>query len=315
MMFVFNWGGYVGNLIVLGNILPEFLVGLFGPHPLLQRRWLLVIAVVAFSPISFYKGVSKLAWASAVAVWALMFLCILVVFRFFIDHHHFAREPTEHAYTFVHSNVLPALGGISFLYTCQDMFFHVFHSLHHPTRKRVAVVAHSIMGGMFVIATVMGICGYLLFFESVSDNILNDFGHDAATQVARALLVMNIIVSVPYTNYIPRVAIMAVVQLYFPDLVVKRPGNKDKRDIFHACVTALLLGTGLLIAENVTNLGLVFELVGGFSAICISLIIPALCHLKLEKEDSRAMRSWCYMLVVLGIVGMCGCVANIIVNL
>lgn len=318
-MFIFNWGGYVGNLIVLGNVLPDIMNGYFGHHDIFDRQYLLLFAVIIFSPMSYFKGLGRLAFASFLAVLALIFVVLMVLYRFAFNREEFQVSQPPGAFRFIGPDALPVLGGISFIYTCQDMFFHVFHSLHDPTRRRVAIVAHSIMASMMLLGAAFGICGYLLFYSSVSDDVLSNFGEtDNVTQVARLLVAFNIAVSIPYTNFIPRVAIIAVVQMYFPQWAIKdldKPeANRLKRNVVHALVTTLLLGCGLAVAEFITNLGVAFEFVGGISAVCISLIIPPLCFLKLEPEANKFKRAFCYLVLVLGAAGTVGVTSKIALN-
>jgi len=319
IMFIFNWGGYVGNLVVLGNVLPDLMVGYFGEYEVFRRQIILVIAVVIFSPMAYYKGLGRFAWASFLAVVAMIFVILLVLYRYFFERSTYQQPEPAHAFTFVNSNFLPVLGGISFIYTCQDMFFHVFHSLHDPTRKRVAIVAHSIMLSTMAILASFGICGYFLFYQNVDDDILSNFGaKDQMIQVARLMVAFNIVVSVPYCNFIPRVAVLAVVQMYFPQWAVKDvdnpQANRFKRNVVHFIVTTVLLGSGLVVALFVTNLGVAFEFVGGISAVCISLIIPPLCFLKLETDASRIKRASCYVVLLLGAVGTVGVISKIAMN-
>jgi amino acid permease len=288
MMFVFNWGGFVGNLVVLGTFAPTLLRTWFGHTEVFDRQWVLCFSVLLFSPIAFYKGLGRFAWASAFSVWSLIFLSSLVIVRFAIGDYVHLPSPPSDAYSFSRPYWLTALGGISFLYTCQDMFFHVFHSLENPTPRRVAIVSSTVMFSMALLFTSVGLSGYFMFFDDVDDNILDNFSYkDVVTNVSRMLIVSNIVLSIPYNNFIPRVVISSMIQIKWPDYVVKREGNRFKRNVVHVLVTTALLLAGLLVAISVTNLGLVFAFVGGVSAIGISLILPPLCYIKFDRDARR----------------------------
>jgi len=192
------------------------------------------------------------------------------------------------------------------------MFGHVIHSLENPTPRRTSIVIWSVCFGYFVLSTLVGICGYLFFFQDVKDNILDNYeNHTPFNTTCRFLLVIAITISAPYCAFMPRVSILALVQLRWPALVLKNRGPRRNRQILHICLTVALLGGNLLVAELVTDLGAVFVFVGALSAISISLVLPPLCYMMLE-HTSRRMKIACISVLVLGIGGAIGAVATLI---
>ncbi len=176
---------------------------------------------------------------------------------------------------------------------------HVLHSLKDPTPKRVAQVTHAVCAMFFFFGTLLALCGYLIFFDSVQANILDNFARsDLVTQICRIALVFNVLIGVPYSTFMPRVALQAYVQLYKPNWINKSPNNKCTRTIVHATLTTLVLAGALTIALLVTNLGNVYSFVGGLSALGISLILPPLCFLKLEPDAPRSKRAVCIIVIV-----------------
>jgi amino acid permease len=134
-------------------------------------------------------------------------------------------------------------------------------------------------------------------------------------QICRVALVFNVLAGVAYSVFMPRVALLALVQLHAPDLVVKNARNKAKRTALHALLTTTVLATGVLIGVFVDNLGAIYSFVGGVSAIAISLVLPAMCFLKLEPTASKAKRLFCYAVMLFGLFGSVGCIASLIASL
>jgi amino acid permease len=77
---------------------------------------------------------------------------------------------------------------------------------------------------------------------------------------------------------------MSLVQLRWPELVIKGLGPRRERHLLHIVVTTLILAATLLVIELVTDLGAVFSFVGGVAAISISLILPRTCRPQTERE-------------------------------
>jgi len=325
MIFCFNWGGFCLSLIILGTALPDLMRGLIGYHPIFERRWMLLIAVVALMPFSFYKSIGRFAWISLANCIPNIVLCFLIIVKFFASGYDQdvgtraqAATQASGGGTSVLSFALPqafqAIGGISYLFTCNDMFGHVMHSLENPTPKRVRHVIFATMGVFFVLGTSVGVCGYLMFFQNVDDNVVDNFSNTSGFGTAcRLMIILAITISAPYSVFMPRVAIMALIQLKWPALVIKGQAPRLHRNILHATLTIVLLGLALMVVELVTNLGAMFGLIGALSAVSISLILPPVCYLRLEKPG-LSMRLQLYAIICTGIVGAVGCIVQLAQN-
>ncbi len=132
MIFIFNFGGFVGSLIVLGTILPDFFEGLFGHDssaaPYFARWLMITLPVTLVAPISYYKGIGTFAGISILSCGSLLFLVGLVTTHFFSSGDESSVVPNGDrpengglAFAFAHHELLQAVGGISYLYTCQGI--------------------------------------------------------------------------------------------------------------------------------------------------------------------------------------------------
>ncbi len=105
---------------------------------------------------------------------------------------------------------------------CTIVFGHVMHSLDNPTPKRVATVVLSVQGSFFILGTLTGLCGYFLFIANVPDNVIDGFAKNSGFgTLCRVLIICAIAVGAPYSIFMPRVACLALIQLKYPQLVLK----------------------------------------------------------------------------------------------
>ncbi len=124
LIFCFNFGGLAGSLIILGTILPDLLTGFFGAHAFFSRWIMITLPFLVVSPIAYYKGIGNFTLISIFSCGSLMFIVALVTYHFFGDGYvndvraDGTREGGGDAFQFAHHQLLQALGGISYLYTC-----------------------------------------------------------------------------------------------------------------------------------------------------------------------------------------------------
>jgi sodium-coupled neutral amino acid transporter 11 len=141
---------------------------------------------------------------------------ILVIFVTFIigEAEHIPINPTALSFNFSFSS-LQALGGVSFVFVCHDLSFPVFEAYKGANRRkwrRVLFVTLLITTALFFMC---GYAGYLMFFPNVNANILENFHPGSITaNIARILVSLNIVISVPYSVFMPRLAITSVLALF-----------------------------------------------------------------------------------------------------
>ena len=91
--------------------------------------------------------------------------------------------------------------------------------------------------------------------------------------------------------FMPRVAIMGLMQVLVPRWTVKSlgdPGNRRRRTIVHVIVTTALLLSTLGLVIVVQDLG-TFVAVVGIAGIAIGLVIPTYCYLGLRPITRRTL--------------------------
>ena len=81
-------------------------------------------------------------------------------------------------------------------------------------------------------------------------------------------------------------------------------------------ITLVQVVSSTLIGLFAPNSGVVFELVGGFSAVCLAFILPAACALKLQPERRltwRRIPQW--LLMIFGVIAMAASTGTSFVNI
>lgn len=80
-----------------------------------------------------------------------------------------------------------------------------------------------------------------MFYDKVEDNILDNFPPtDILATVGRVLLALNILISVPYSVFMPRFSLYSVVVFIF--------GNLKYPKVLHAFLTIFVMGLALVLA-------------------------------------------------------------------
>lgn len=151
------------------------------------------------------------------------------------------------------------------------------------------------MGIALVMCLALAVSGYWAFTSKTMGNILNNFPSDnLLINIARLAFGLNMFTTIPLEAFVCR----EVLETYYWASV---PYNT----IRHFIITSVLTLTALGISLMTSNLGIVLELTGGFSATVLAFVLPPLCYLKLSAgpllDKSKIMHWFC---AIMGIIIM-----------
>eukprot|EP00123_Amoebidium_parasiticum_P017618 comp23918_c0_seq1/m.42191 comp23918_c0_seq1/g.42191 ORF comp23918_c0_seq1/g.42191 comp23918_c0_seq1/m.42191 type:complete len:695 (-) comp23918_c0_seq1:288-2372(-) len=309
-IFVFNYGAtFIGGLMMLAGMLPDILVFLFGQHAIFERTYILLVSIIVLSPLAFKKHMDSFNIISTISV------CIAITIVFGVCIHAAMHmlgpdhpKPAGSLDVFRPKGMLEGMGGMAYLYACHDLAYHISTTLERNTMKRYGVVAGLSCYVPMAIMAVMSVAAWLVFGDATEANILDSYARsEPVAVVLRVLLSLNIILNIAYSLYMPRVAILSLIQLRYPEYVLTMPDNARARNIVHSIVTLVLLVIGFVVADNLTDLGKVFAFVGGVAGIAISTLLPALCWLRLGPKLERfdmAVRACMWVVAAFGVCTM-----------
>eukprot|EP00010_Vexillifera_abyssalis_P005812 CAMPEP_0201553158 /NCGR_PEP_ID=MMETSP0173_2-20130828/19476_1 /ASSEMBLY_ACC=CAM_ASM_000268 /TAXON_ID=218659 /ORGANISM="Vexillifera sp., Strain DIVA3 564/2" /LENGTH=575 /DNA_ID=CAMNT_0047963777 /DNA_START=28 /DNA_END=1755 /DNA_ORIENTATION=+ len=215
---LFLFGGCVGYVVIIGDILtPYFEDALDWPEKEANRY--LVESIFIFGicyPLCLLKRIDALKYTSMFALLGILYLVVVIM----------AQSITTIADEFEQSRIVFGNGSISlfgavpvmtFAFTFHMQQFSVQNEMKHPNRIRTVVGgAISFAGASYMI---VGIFGYLTFYENVSSNILVDYDEDVPIIIGKVALAFVIIFSFPLLHFPLREAVIALV---FPS-----PGTRD----------------------------------------------------------------------------------------
>lgn len=164
-----------------------------------------------------------------------------------------------------------------------------------PTIKRFSRVTYFSLAISLVACLSLAIPGYLSFTSKTKGNILSNFPKDdLVINIARIIFALTMFLTYPMELFVTREVLS---ELFFKK--TRRP------NLIHYVVTFILLGASFGIAAIFTDLGVVFELTGGFSASVIAYIMPPACFIRLSNAPTYSFKKLgCWILIVFGVVVM-----------
>eukprot|EP01117_Protostelium_nocturnum_P018327 TRINITY_DN7646_c0_g1_i2.p1 TRINITY_DN7646_c0_g1~~TRINITY_DN7646_c0_g1_i2.p1 ORF type:complete len:301 (+),score=61.55 TRINITY_DN7646_c0_g1_i2:163-1065(+) len=295
------------------------MISLFGyDHPnLTNKYYVLLVCCAFFLPLSFAQNLSKYqinSFLATISVVGLGIVSTLQATAFRSRYPEASKVPEDlmdNATTL--PKFLAAFGGLSYMFVCHDLSFNVFTSLKNPTRKRWGLVTVVVMlmtvGTFFLI----GFSGFSIKWHDISDNFVKDFpAHDPLAITLRILLIVNIVISLPYLCFMPRVSVYSMVTLF-----TGTPDSHRKVAIYNAVITLSVVFSGVGLAMVVPRLGDIYQLFGGFAAAAIAFVIPTLLFLRLEKGSvkSNPKKSVAMFVMVAGVLLMIGATTSVIYDM
>lgn len=296
-MFVLAYGSMISYLIVVKDTLPP-LLGVSPDDGTTTGAVLVASSALVMLPISSQRDMADLAKTSAVSVCFDVLLVAIVAFKSPIGSRTIDDEMGQAGdapSSIVRWDTLfVGLGVLSFAFVCQHSGFIIAGSLRNPTRKRVRIVTLCALGTCALLATVMGVSGYLGFGDATEGNVLNNFGRSSGVAgVARGLLCTTMFFVYPMESFVARH--IAVVLLFKGRSAHKGSDHvvlarTDRRIV----LTVALYLSALVPALVFEDLGTVLALTGALGGSSLSYVGPGLTFLGVHGGQFLALveESW-----------------------
>eukprot|EP00753_Platysulcus_tardus_P017388 PLAT6389.6.p1 GENE.PLAT6389.6~~PLAT6389.6.p1 ORF type:complete len:475 (+),score=157.24 PLAT6389.6:41-1426(+) len=279
-MFAMAYGAMIGYAIVIGDTIPKVFGALAGADSILASRefMLSLFSLLAILPLCLMKDMSSLAGSSAVSIAfdVIMVIIVVATASAAAAQQGITAEAAEAPYAFAHGSFFAGLGAMSFAFVCQHNSFIVFNSMARPTQRNWRIVSNVSVAFALTVCLIMAIVGYLSFLDETKGDILDNFpANDAAATVARLLLALTMVLTFPMEHFVARHIVMAVMGVKMT----------DKRRYLS---TAVLWGSTTLLSLVFTDVGVVLELTGAFSASSLGFILPAAADLGYKRTAFHA---------------------------
>jgi len=165
-------------------------------------------------------------------------------------------------------------------FVCHDISFSVAKSMQVPTKRAWSTAVHSCIGISVILAIMIGLFSFSEFGKDTQAFVLDNYPiRYLPANIARLMIVCMIAVSIPYSVFMPRMALEGIVFAF----VHKEKLTKTQNTILHVVLTLTISIGALILGELVTDLGAVLEFLGGVAAAGIAFIMPPLILLALNS--------------------------------
>lgn len=308
-MFIMSFGAMLAYLIVLKDTFPV-LLGISEDNVFQKRLVLLVSSLLVILPLSLQRDMADLAKTSTISVVCDIIMVIIISIC------SPARETIEAKgiETLLKESVIRpstffvGLGVLSFAFVCQDSSFIIAGSMKRPTKERWATVTRSSLLTCALLATIVGIVGYLGFGDNTEGNILNNFKNNPdddkmifngmvsaqdTVDLARGLLGLTMFSCFPLSLYVAR---HACVVLLFEG---REAHDGDDHIVLSRNDRRIILTVGLYVSALVPamlfeKLGPVLAVTGCVAGSCLSYIGPGMAFLGVHSEKflSIVKKTW-----------------------
>ncbi|KAF0984825.1 hypothetical protein FDP41_000724 [Naegleria fowleri] len=316
-IFIFNFGAVCSELIEISQVLPDLLYTIIGYESIFTSRYAILIYVtIILLPIASMKQMSSFKYASMISVSSMIIIAFLIMYECALGRRTVMYSDT--AFNFVRPQYLSAMGSLSFVFVCHDISFEIIGSLKDNTKKRYMMVVFFMLCLAVTTLFLMGISSYLIFFDTnLRDaNVLDLFPKKLTMAiVARILVCVSLGLSICYSAFMPRFAIITVLKTLMnymagmkereqemelkhnssssADVIDSRPRyikfftSKTGKDVLHYSVTLFVVLSAFSIAIAVSNLGVIIGLTGAISGSSMAYILPCLAYIILEKRHRQ----------------------------
>lgn len=306
------FGVGVSYLIIIGDLMPGVVRGFTdedGLVPFLVDRhfWVTAFMLVVI-PLSFLRRLDSLKYTSVIALLAVGYLVILVVYHFVAqDTFEGARPPVR---ILRWAGVIPTLSSfpvIVFGYTCHQNMFSILNEISNNGHYQTTTVILASNGTAAAIYILVAIAGYLSFGNDIGGNIVAQYAPSVSVTIGRAAIVVLVMFSYPLQVHPCRASVDAVLK-WRPKSISKSSGpssvdsspprnvpllqagkkrsNDELGETRFAIITTAIIILSYIVAMTVSSLEAVLAYVGSTGSTSISFILPGLFYYKISSPDS-----------------------------
>ncbi|KAI1460198.1 transmembrane amino acid transporter protein-domain-containing protein [Annulohypoxylon moriforme] len=305
------FGVGVSYMIIIGDLMPGVVEGFDSRAAeipfLMDRNFWITVFMLVIIPLSFLRRLDSLKYTSLVALVAIGYLIVLVVY-------HFAADPLapRDKIRFVSwggpVEALASLPVVIFAYTCHQNMFSILNELSNNSPGSIMGVISSSIGSAASVYVLVAITGYLTFGNDVIGNIVSMYPASIASTIAKAAIVILVTFSIPLQVHPCRASVDAVLKwrpkdVSRPQARTTSPGGRPLlsnaapvrsdhgstasiSDLRFAILTTIILILAYAVALTVVSLERVLAYVGSTGSTSISFILPGLFYYKISDPNS-----------------------------
>ena len=176
--------------------------------------------------------------------------------------------------------------------------------MFRPVSVAISSAAGVTVASLF--SLLFAIIGYCAFGEETQGNILLNFpDDDLVINIARLFLAITMFLTFPFAFTVIRLSTNKILRLETED--------KVPTTLQHLLVTCILFSIVLVLGIFLTDLGVVYEIIGGLCSVSIAYIMPAAAYLKIFGVNWRSVGP--LFLFIFGLVAMSASTGTVIYEL
>ncbi|KAI8872594.1 hypothetical protein GQ42DRAFT_161181 [Ramicandelaber brevisporus] len=264
-------GCTLSYLIIAGDVLPplvtQYLPGYFYDYVYTREFAILASAIGFVLPLLFFRTLAPLASASIVSVLCLPVILLLVAVR---GPLHAADHP--HTYRTFGDRIFSALAMVSFSFVSSQSAFPIFVTMADRTPSSWFKATTLATTGAVLVSLTFAVIGYISFGDDIMANLFKNFPlDDVYINVARFLLALELLLTYPMLFYPARTLILSSIGF--------ESSERQSSQNVHIVSTVILFILTVFGAINITDLGLVFKVIGAVAASALAFICPAVVYL------------------------------------
>ncbi|XP_017297340.1 putative sodium-coupled neutral amino acid transporter 7 [Kryptolebias marmoratus] len=290
---VYTFGTCIAFFIVIGDQLDRLIAavahGSDGPWYTDRKFTIVLTAVLVILPLSIPKEIGFQKYASALSVMGTFYVTVVVIVKYIWPNKDMSPDyvlTSSASWTAVF-NAMPT---ICFGFQCHVSCVPVFNSMRRKEIKPWGLVVTLSMIICLFVYTGTGVCGYLTFGSSVSQDVLMSYPpDDVAVAIARAFIIVCVVTSYPILHFCGRAVVEGLWLRFRGEQVEVCVQRERRRRILQTLAWFVVT---LVLALFIPDIGRVISLIGGLAA-CFIFVFPGLCLMqaKLSETDIRTA-SW-----------------------
>lgn len=316
------FGVGVSYLVVVGDLLPQIMATFTDNSWLLSRQFqITVVTLLVVAPLCFMKRLDSLRYTSSIAISAVAYLCVLVVFHFLVptsEIDHLRGNVSVWKPTDVHASMLGSFPIFVFAYTCHHNMFSIINEQKNNSLNSLKKLISSAMLLAMCLYIIIGALGYATFGDHITGNIITLYPQSVSSTIGRIAMALLVILAFPLQCHPARASINHIIHFFHPAGQKANPttslGEQNSllfdNESGHSCedelveensphqlpvvtlggkkfilITASILILSYLLAMSVTSLAKVLSIVGATGSTSISFILPGIFGYNLVASE------------------------------
>ncbi|XP_064016530.1 solute carrier family 38 member 8 isoform X11 [Pogoniulus pusillus] len=268
-----------------------------------QRFTLSALCVFVIFPLSVPREIGFQKYSSILGTLAACYLTLVIILKYYLQDKSLvtSSHPCHRASSW--ASIFSVIPTICFGFQCHEACVAIYSSMRNQSFSHWVAVSMLSMLICLLIYSLTGLYGYLTFGQAVASDVLMSYpGNDPVVIIARLLFGISVVTIYPIVVLLGRSVVRDVWAVPKRGAAAApEAGERWSR----VALTVAWMGTTLVIALFVPDIGKVIELIGGISAFFI-FIFPGLCLVcmtgtcTLRPHKKTALTAWGVLSVLVG---------------